>query len=78
MGCQGAKQLVSNAKGEQSNFVRVDAWCCTMAEFFFFMIDEVDLKLRTGNAIRKYSFPEAHTNSNLYAPFHNRIDYQLA
>ena len=40
--------------------------------------DKVDLKLRTGIAIRKYSFPEENPNFNLYAPFRHRIDYQLA
>ena len=28
-------------------------------------------------AIRKYSFPEENLSFNLYAPFRNRIDYQL-
>ena len=28
--------------------------------------------------MRKYSFPEKNPNFNLYAPFYNCIDYQLA
>ena len=40
--------------------------------------DPVYLKPRAGIAIRKYSFPEENPSFNLYAPFCNRIDYQLA
>ena len=40
--------------------------------------DPVYLKPRAGIAIRKYSFPEENPSFNLYAPFRNGIDYQLA
>ena len=39
--------------------------------------DKVDLKLRTGIAIKKYSFLEQNLNFNLYAPFGIQNDYQL-
>ena len=40
--------------------------------------DSLDLRARAGIAIRKYSFPEENPSFNLYAPFRNHIDYQLA
>ena len=40
--------------------------------------DPVYLKPRACIAIRKYSFPKENPSFNLYAPFCNRINYQLA
>ena len=40
--------------------------------------DSLDLRPRAGIAIRKYSFSEENPRFNLYAPFPNYIDYQLA
>ena len=40
--------------------------------------DPVYLKPHAGIDIRKYSFPEENPSFNIYAPFRNHINYQLA